>query len=114
MSSYQYDAPLTGPERVKARALELAMGRTSQTTGTPEQKAEAHVAVARIYERYMRGGRATGVQARIDEAYELAIKLLADGERSAHAVPPTHMPVDKSGLQELVMLLSRLTAGPPF
>ena len=106
MTTYddQYDAPLSGRERVRIHAVEWAL-RRPPIVGAPAKVAEAYTEVAQVYERFIIGDRATGVQARIDEAYELAIKLLADDERGA----PTG-----TQMRELVTLLSGLTAGPPF
>jgi hypothetical protein len=105
----QYDAPLSGPERVRVQALDLA--RSDGLVG------EAWVEMARPLERYIIGDRATAVKQQIEAAYVLADKLLEDGLKAAGADnwnAPESLTLNTQRLQELVRALSKLADGAPF
>lgn len=114
MSAYddQYDAPLNGPERARIEALKLASTRMHDTT-------EKWVEDAGLIERFIIGSRATEVQKLIDAAFDIADRLLQDGDRAvgrtdAWAGVPDVIPIDAARLRDLVGKLSVLAGGPPF
>lgn len=116
----QYDAPLSGPERARLRALELAIGAMPLVDGeSPADRAERWVEMARPFEQFIFGKRATGVKEQIEAAYTLADRVLSesggDPWSTAHPAPGRKtIEVDGDQMRELVRMLSRLADGAPF
>lgn len=111
MSSFddQYDAPLSGVERARVQALQMAMAAAPLVDGSLTEKSDQWVEMARVFERYIIGQRATGVQERIDEAYSLASKLLAKADPWTE---DGEVAVALTSMRELVKLLSGLAEVP--